>query len=142
MPVTSGVYSSPVGQHVVQHSPARRGQLCRYLLRPPLADARLRLLGDGRVRVRLKRAWSDGTTHLLFELVEFLEKLAALTPRPAINLIKTSCASALWRPDGADRYHRRPPRSFTGFSRIPGCREHATARSPRSLCFDRETTTS
>jgi Putative transposase len=45
------------------------------------------LLGDGRVRVQLKPAWSDGTTHLLFEPVEFLEKLAALTPRPAINLI-------------------------------------------------------
>ena len=39
------------------------------------------------LRVQLKRAWSDGTTHLLFEPVEFLEKLAALTPRPAINLI-------------------------------------------------------
>jgi hypothetical protein len=69
------------------HDRARLEQLCRYLLRPPLAEDRLRLLGDGRVRVQLKRAWSDGTTHLLFEPVEFLEKLAALTPRPAINLI-------------------------------------------------------
>ena len=41
------------------HDRARREQLCRYLLRPPLADDRLRLLGDGRVRVQLKRAWSD-----------------------------------------------------------------------------------
>ena len=67
---------------------ARLEQLCRYLLRPPLADDRLRRLGDGRVRVQLKRAWSDGTTHLLFEPGEFREKLAALTPRPAINLIR------------------------------------------------------
>jgi hypothetical protein len=37
-------------------------------------------------RSELKRPWSNGTTHLLFELVEFLEKLAALTPRPEINL--------------------------------------------------------
>ena len=80
---------------------ARREQLCRYLLRPPLADDRLRLLGDGRVRVQLKRAWSDGTTHLLFEPVEFLEKLAALTPRPAINLILyhgVLAPHACWRP--------------------------------------------
>ncbi len=55
------------------HNRARLEQLCRYLLRPLLADKRLRLLGDGRVRVQLKRAWSDGTTHLLFEPVEFLE---------------------------------------------------------------------
>jgi hypothetical protein len=33
------------------------------------------------------RPWSDGTTHLLFEPVEFLEKLAAVTPRPEINLV-------------------------------------------------------
>jgi hypothetical protein len=63
---------------------ARREQLCRYVLRPPLAEDRLRRLADGRVRVALKRPWSDGTTHLLFEPVEFLEKLAALTPRPAL----------------------------------------------------------
>jgi len=43
--------------------------------------------GDGRVLVTLKQAWSDGTTPLLFEPVEFLEKLAALTPRPGINLL-------------------------------------------------------
>jgi hypothetical protein len=80
---------------------ARREQLCRYLLRPPLADDRLRLLGDGRVRVWLKRAWSDATTHLLFEPVEFLEKLAALTPRPAIDLILyhgVLAPRARWRP--------------------------------------------
>jgi hypothetical protein len=31
--------------------------------------------------------WSDGTTCLLFEAEEFLEKLAALTSRPEINLV-------------------------------------------------------
>ncbi len=65
---------------------ARLEQLCRYVLRPPLAEDRLRLLADGCVRVTLKRAWRDGTTYLLFEPVEFLEKVAALTPRPEINL--------------------------------------------------------
>src|SRR5512132_2339446 len=52
-----------------------------------LAEHRLRRLGDGRVRLELKRPWGDGTTHLLFEPVEFLEKLAAVTPRPEINLV-------------------------------------------------------
>jgi putative transposase len=84
------------------HDRARLEQLYRYLLRPPLADDRLRLLGDGRVRVQLKRAWSDGTTHLLFQPVEFPEKLAALTPRPAINLILyhgVLAPYARWRPE-------------------------------------------
>ena len=35
----------------------------------------------------LKTAWADGTRHLLFEPLEFLEKLAAITPRPRINLV-------------------------------------------------------
>ena len=54
------------------------------------------------MRVQLKRAWSDGTTHLLFEPVEFLEKLAALTSRPAINLILyhgVLAPYARWRPE-------------------------------------------
>jgi hypothetical protein len=66
---------------------ARLERLCRYLLRPPLAQERVRLRADGRVRVELKQAWRDGTTHLLFEPIEFLGKLAALTPRPGINLL-------------------------------------------------------
>jgi hypothetical protein len=37
--------------------------------------------------VALKSAWSDGTTHFLFEPVELLERLAVLTPRPRINLL-------------------------------------------------------
>ena len=44
---------------------ARLEQLCRYVLRPSLAEDRLRQLTDRRVRVALKRAWHDGTTHLL-----------------------------------------------------------------------------
>ena len=41
----------------------------------------------GGVAVKLKAAWRDGTTRLVFEPLEFLAKLAALTPRPEINLL-------------------------------------------------------
>ena len=37
--------------------------------------------------MQFKRVWADVTSHLLFEPLEFLEQLAALTPRPRINLI-------------------------------------------------------
>ena len=43
--------------------------------------------GDGRVGLELKRAWRDGTRELVFEPVEFLERLATLTPRPEANLL-------------------------------------------------------
>jgi hypothetical protein len=64
---------------------ARREHLCRYLLRPAVAQGRLRLLDDGRIVLTLETAWADGTRHLVFEPLTLLEKLAALTPRPRIN---------------------------------------------------------
>ena len=60
---------------------------CRYTLRPPVAQDRLCLTADGQVRLELKHPWSDGTTLLLFDPVELLERLAVITPRPRINLI-------------------------------------------------------
>jgi len=54
---------------------------------PPASPERLQWTDDGQVRLELRRPWSDGTTHLLFDPVELLERLAALTPRPRVNLI-------------------------------------------------------
>jgi hypothetical protein len=62
-------------------------RLCRYVLRPPFAKERLQLRGDGRVALELQRAWHDGTQELVFEPLEFLERLAAMTPRPETNLL-------------------------------------------------------
>ena len=62
-------------------------QLCRYLLRPAVAQDRLWLTDDGRVVLLLKTTWSDGTSHLVFEPMDFLARLAALIPRPRINLV-------------------------------------------------------
>jgi hypothetical protein len=64
----------------------RLEQLC-YLLRPPIAQERLALRPDGTVLVTLKTPWRDGTTHLRFEPMTLLERLAALTPRPRINVL-------------------------------------------------------
>jgi len=83
-------------------------RLCRYILRPPIAQDRLQLTPDGRVAVALKTAWADGTTHLLFEPVELLTKLAVLTPRPRINLLLyhgVLAPHARWRRDAVARDH-------------------------------------
>ncbi len=55
--------------------------------RPPVAQDRLEWTEHGQVRLALRRPSSDGTTHLLFDPVELLERLAALTPRLRVNLI-------------------------------------------------------
>ena len=57
-----------------------RSAYCRYVLRPPFAQERLRLRGDGRIALELKTAWRDGTRELVFDPLEFLERLAAMTP--------------------------------------------------------------
>jgi len=62
-------------------------RLCRYVLRPPFAQERLRLRSDGCIALELKTAWHDGTRELAFEPLEFLERLAAMTPRPETNLL-------------------------------------------------------
>jgi len=54
----------------------RLEQLCRYLLRPPIAQDRLALQSDGTVLVLLKTPWHHGTTHLRFEPLTLLERLA------------------------------------------------------------------
>ena len=56
-------------------------------LRPPVADARLRVDGEGRVWIALRHPWADGTTHLRSEPVAMLARLAVLVPRPRVNLV-------------------------------------------------------
>ena len=65
----------------------RLERVCRYALRPPVARERLSVTGGGRVRPHLRQRWADGTTHLVFDPVEFLGRLAVLVPRPRINLV-------------------------------------------------------
>lgn len=62
-------------------------RLARYILRPPVAQGRLALRDDDNIVLKLPRSWADGTTHIVFEPSEFLERLVTLTPRPRINLI-------------------------------------------------------
>jgi hypothetical protein len=72
-------------------APFERGKLeklCRYVARPALAEGRLQLRPSGDLILKLKTRYSDGTTHLLFSGLEFIEKLAALIPQPRIHLTR------------------------------------------------------
>ena len=66
---------------------ARLEHLCRYVLRPPIAQDSLSHAPDGRVCLALRRPWRDGTRALLFDPLDFLGRLAALTPKPRVNLL-------------------------------------------------------
>jgi len=74
--------------------------LLRYMCRPPVALDRLEELPDGRLLYRLKKRWRDGTDSVVFEPLEFLERLAALVPAPRFNMIRYSgvlAPAASWR---------------------------------------------
>jgi hypothetical protein len=40
------------------------------------------------VRYELKTPYRDGTTHILFEPLDFISTLAALVPKPRVNLAR------------------------------------------------------
>src|SRR5690606_34585912 len=76
------------GHRISAHDRDGLERLCRYLLRPPLSHARLTLTNEGQVRLRLKRAWSDGTTHLLFNPLDFIARLVPLVPPPRTHRVR------------------------------------------------------
>jgi hypothetical protein len=62
--------------------------LARYLARPPIGTDRLTQLPDGRVALRFKRPFSDGTEAVVFTPRELIERLLPLIPRPRKHTIR------------------------------------------------------
>lgn len=63
-------------------------RLCRYISRPAVSEKRLSLTPNGYVRYQLKTPYRDGTTHVIFEPLDFMAKLAALLPKPRVHLTR------------------------------------------------------
>ena len=57
-------------------------RLCRYISHPAVSEKRLSLTPNGNVRCQLKTPYRDGTTHVIFEPLDFIARLAALVPKP------------------------------------------------------------
>jgi len=67
---------------------AKLERVCRYIARPALSEKRLAITGNGNVRYQLKTPYRDGTTHVIFTPLDFMAKLAALVPKPRVNLTR------------------------------------------------------
>jgi hypothetical protein len=109
----------------------RLERLCRYVARPPVATERLSRMEDGRLLYRLKHRWRDGTTHVVFEPPELVEKLAALVPPPRFHLVRYHgilgpCASE------RDRVVPGPPKPHEPARPPPGNPSLASAAEPPS----------
>lgn len=63
-------------------------RLCRYISRPTVSEQHLSLTPNGNVRYQLKTPYRDGTTHVIFDPLDFIAKLAALVPKPRVNLTR------------------------------------------------------
>ena len=68
----------------------RLSKLVEYIARGPLSNERLEITKTGNVKLKLKTAYTDGTSHLLFTPMEFIEKLSAIIPPPKSHLVKWS----------------------------------------------------
>jgi len=55
---------------------------------PAVSNQRLSLTHNGRIRYQLKTPYSDGTTHVIFEPLDFIARLVALVPKPRVNLTR------------------------------------------------------
>ena len=81
-------FSVHAGVCVAARDRVQLERLLRYASRPPLSNERLSLLPDGKLLYRLKRRWSDGTTHVIYEPMELMIRLAALVPPPRFNVTR------------------------------------------------------
>jgi hypothetical protein len=63
-------------------------RLMKLLTRPALSEERIQVNAAGQVQLELKTPWRDGTTHLVLSPLAFLQRLAALVPRPRLHLIR------------------------------------------------------
>ena len=64
------------------HARDRLEKLIEYIARGPLSNVRLEITDDDKVKLQLKKAWRDGTSHLL--LTPQVEKRAQTSYHPWI----------------------------------------------------------
>ena len=81
-------FSLHAGVAALGHEREKLERLCRYITRPALSIQRLSLTSQGDVVYQLKRPFRDGTTEVVFEPLDFIARLAALIPKPRVNLTR------------------------------------------------------
>jgi len=72
----------------------RLEQLCRYITRPALSDERIQLSAAKQVESKLKTPWRDGTTHLVMNPLEFMQRLAATATEGRPSGTRAAAAAA------------------------------------------------
>jgi hypothetical protein len=82
-----GGYSIHAATYVHKNNRTELERLCRYILRPPVAEQRVEIKAD-KILYHFKSAWRDGTKAIELTGPEFIEKLVAIIPQPRIHLTR------------------------------------------------------
>jgi len=98
-------FSLHAGVDAKAHQRRKLERLCRYIARPAVATDRLALTRQGYVRYQLKTPYRDGTTHIILEPLDFIARLAALVPKPRVNLTRFH---GVFAPNSALRHQVTP----------------------------------
>ncbi|MBK8010144.1 MAG: transposase [Deltaproteobacteria bacterium] len=86
--IECGGFSVHAQVRVAQGDRRGRERLCLYAARPPFAEDQLRMSGDGRVRLTLRRPAKNGQGAIVLSPVQFLRRLAWLVPPPAQHQVR------------------------------------------------------
>jgi hypothetical protein len=71
----AGGFSLHAGVAVQLQERKKLEHLCSYVARPAVSEQRLAMTRDGRVRYALKTPFRDGTTHVIFEPLDFMYRM-------------------------------------------------------------------
>lgn len=129
---TEGGFSLHAATTAKAGDAAGREALCKYVLRPPIANERVQLLGDDLVRLVLKRPFSDGTFALDLDPLALLVRLATTVPPPGFHTIRYAgvlAAASKWR---ARVVPPPPQQAMSGSDDNPDCKTDCATCSPKA----------
>ena len=113
-------FSLHAGVAVKRNQREKLERLWRYICRPPVSEKRLSVTPRGDIGYSLKTPYRDGTTHVIFEPLDFIARLAALVPPPRLNLTRFH---GVFAPNSPYRARITPARRGRGARPVKPTRE-------------------
>ena len=118
------------------HQEKKRERLCWCIARFAVAMPHLSLSSAGKVvYALLKTPYRDGTTQVVFDPVDFIARLAALVPKPKVNLARYHSVLAprhRWRGTSTPAIRGKGVKRIADtVARSPGARHVAMSRAQR-----------
>src|SRR3990167_4497084 len=120
-----GGFSLHAGVSAKSHERDKVERLCRYIARPAVSTHRMERLADGTISYELKTPYKNGTTHVIFEPLDFIARLAALVPKPRFHLTRFH---GVFAPNSKHRASVTPAKRGKGNK--PGALDATQAQTP------------